>query len=130
MEVKASLNYVRISPRKVRLVANEIRGFDYLETRNVLQHIPNKAAGLLSGLLKSAYSNAKFINTNIKEEDLYLKKLYVDEGPVWKRVSPRARGRADRYVRRTSKITIVLSDDGIASSAEKEEKEEKKENNK
>jgi len=111
MEVKASCNDLRISPQKVRLVANEVRGYEFSEAVDLLKHIHKKSAKVLLKTVKSAAANAKVFNPDIAEADLYIKKIFVDAGPVWKRFMPRARGRADRILRRTSKLTVVLSDE-------------------
>ncbi len=111
MESKATARFLLISPRKVRLVADEIRGFTYSEAVDMLRFIPKKAAGFLGTLLKSARANAAQVNEGLKDEDLYIKKLYVDAGPTLKRWRPRARGRGVRILKPTSHITVVLSDD-------------------
>lgn len=100
-----------ISPRKVRLVADEIRGFSYSEATDMLRHIPKKAAGLLDKVLRSARANAQKQNESLSDDSLYVKKLYVDEGPSLKRFRPRARGRGVRILKRTSHITVVLSNE-------------------
>ena len=110
MEAKATARYLLISPRKARLVANEIRGFSYPEAVDSLRFIPKKASGLLLKLLQSARANARQANANIEDDQLYIKKLYVDEGPTLKRFRTRARGRGMRILKRTSHITIVLAD--------------------
>ena len=111
MEAKATAKYLLISPRKARLVANEIRGYIYPEAMDTLKFIPRKASELLSNVLKSARANAMGKDGNLKDEKLFVKKIYIDEGPTLKRFRPRARGRAMRRLKRTSHITIVLSDE-------------------
>ena len=111
MEAKASANYILISPRKARLVADEIRGFELPEAVDILKNIPRKAAEILLKAVLSAGANAKVLNPDIKEEELFIKKVFIDGGPSLKRFNPRARGRADRILKRTSKITVVLSDE-------------------
>lgn len=111
MEAKSTSRYLMISPRKARLVANEIRGFIYPEAMDSLKHIPRKASLLLEKILKSARANAQVLNQGLKDEQLYIKKVYVDEGPILKRFRPRARGRGMRRLKRTSHITVVLSDE-------------------
>lgn len=111
MEAKASANFIRMSPRKVRLVANEVRGFEFPEAVDLLKHIPKKASGIILKTVMSAAANAKVLSTELEEGALYIKKIYVDAGPTWKRVMPKARGRADRIIRRTSRLTVVLSDE-------------------
>jgi len=107
MEIAARLNYLRISPRKVRLVANLIRGMDVEEARTQLKFLTKRAARPLLKLLESAIANALH-NFNISEDKLYIYKITVDEGPSLKRYIPRAMGRADLILKRTSHITIVL----------------------
>lgn len=111
MEVKATAKFLLISPRKARLVANEVRGFSYPEAVDSLRFIPKKASELLLKVLKSARANAKQGNENLTDDELFVKKLYVDEGPILKRFRPRARGRGMRLLKRTSHITVVLADD-------------------
>lgn len=111
MEAKAALSSIRISPKKFRLVANEVRGMDALDASRTLKFMPQKSAGVLDKLLNSAIANAKVLNQEIKLTSLYIKKLYVDQAPSMKRVRPRARGRADRILRRFSKVTVVISDE-------------------
>ncbi len=111
MEAKATARYILMSPRKARIVANEIRGFIYPEAMDTLRYIPRKASGLIEKVLKSARANASVKDENLKDEQLFVKKVYVDEGPVLKRFRPRARGRGMSRLKRTSHITIVLSDE-------------------
>ncbi|MDH4200457.1 MAG: 50S ribosomal protein L22 [Spirochaetia bacterium] len=111
MEAKASANFIRMSPRKVRLVANEVRGYEFPEAVDLLKNIPKKASGIILKTVMSAAANAKVLSTELEEGALYVKKIYVDAGPAWKRVMPKARGRADRIIRRTSRLTVVLSDE-------------------
>lgn len=111
MEAKASANHIRMSARKIRLVADEVRGFEFPEAVDILKHMPKKASDIVLKALLSAGANAKVLDSDLDEEELYIKKIFVDEGPTWKRFRPRARGRADRILRRTSKLTIVISDE-------------------
>ena len=106
MDIKSTARFLVISPRKARLVANEIRGYSYPEAMDILKFIPRKASPLLSGVLRSARAGA---DDSIKESDLYVKKVYVDEGPTLKRFRPRAKGRGMQRLKRTSHVTIVLS---------------------
>jgi len=110
MEVKAKLNYLRIAPRKVRLVADLIRGKNIIEAQRQLQFCPKRAAKPLLKLLMSAIANAKH-NFGISEEDLkkyYIKKLTVDEGPKLKRWRPVARGIAHEIQKKTSHVTLII----------------------
>lgn len=110
MEAKAVSKYVRISANKARLVANEIRGYDYLEAVDILKFTNKKAAELLLKVVNSAYANALNIDDSVERSALYIKKVYIDEGPTMKRYRARARGRAARIRKRLSHITVVLSD--------------------
>ena len=111
MEAKATSNHLRISPQKIRLVADEIRGYEFPEAVDILRNLPQKGAGMILKAVMSAAANAKVLSSDIEESQLYVKKIYVDAGPVMKRFMPRARGRADRILKRTSKLTVVLSDE-------------------
>jgi len=111
METKAVSRYNRISAVKARLVANEIRGFSFPEAIDILRAIPRKASKLLMKTLYSAAAGAKYRNPEIRENNLYIKKIVIDEGPTVKRFRPRARGRASRIRKRLSTIEIVLSDE-------------------
>jgi large subunit ribosomal protein L22 len=108
-EVKAYLRYLRIAPRKVRLVADLIRGKSVLEAERILNFTRKKAALPLLKLLKSAISNAKH-NFNLDEKNLYVSKIIVDQGPKTKKVFPRARGRADIKEKKTSHVTLILKE--------------------
>lgn len=120
MEIKAELNYLRIAPRKVRLVANLIRGKSVKEAERILSLVQKKPALPLLKLLKSALANAKH-NFNLKEENLRISKLLVNEGPKLKRWRARARGQAFEIQKKTSHVLLVLE------SFEKEEIKPKKE---
>ncbi len=111
MEARAFTKFNRISAQKARLVANEIRGFPLPEAIDTLNAIPRKASKLILNTLHSAGANAKYKNPDILEDNLYIKKITVDEGVTLKRFKARARGRASRIRKRTSNITIVLSDE-------------------
>ncbi len=110
MEAKAVAKYVRISANKARLVANEIRGYDYNEAVDILKFTNKKAADLLLSVLNSAHANALNIDDKLDSSNLYIKKVYIDEGPAMKRFRARARGRAARIRKKLSHITVVLSD--------------------
>ena len=111
MEAQAVANYIQMSPRKMRLVADEVRGIDFPEAVDILKAMHKKAARIILKNLLSAGANAKVLNPKLSEADLYVKKITVDIGPTMKRFRPRARGRADRILRRMSKVTVVLSDE-------------------
>ncbi len=109
MAVTAKLNYLRIAPRKVRLIADLIRGKSTKEAETILHFQVRRASGPMAKLLKSAIANAKN-NFKLKEEGLYISKITVDEGPKLKRSRPRARGRAYEIQKKTSHITLVLDE--------------------
>ena len=109
MPVKAKIRYLRMAPRKVRLVADLIRGKSVGEAQNILSFTKKRAALPLLKLLKQAIANAKN-NFQLKEENLYISKILVDEGPRLKRILPRARGRANEIQKKTSHITLVLDE--------------------
>jgi large subunit ribosomal protein L22 len=108
-EVRAEAKYVRMSPRKARLVAEHIRGRSVPEARAVLAFTSREAAGVLEKVLHSAVSNAE-ANHGIPEDTLYVKEAYVDGGPVLKRWRARARGRVARIKKRTCHVTIHLAE--------------------
>lgn len=109
MEVSAKLSYARLSAQKARLVANEVRGSDVAKALDFLEFSVKKAAKLMKKLLESAVSNAEF-NEGAEVDHLIVSKICVDEGPTFKRLSPRAKGRADRICKRTCHITVTVSD--------------------
>lgn len=119
MLVVAKLNYLRITPRKVRLVADAIRGKTVGEAQIILNFLVKKAAQPLLKLLKSAVANARN-NFQIEEANLYVSKITVDEGPKYKRWRARARGRAAAIQKKTSHITLWL--DEIVKKAKKMKK--------
>src|SRR5574344_1065129 len=109
MEVKAIHKYARSSAQKTRLVADQVRGLPVQKALDLLQFSPRKAAALIRKVLLSAISNAEH-NQSLDIDDLVVSKIMVDEGPSLKRIMPRAKGRADRIVKRTSHITVVVAD--------------------
>jgi large subunit ribosomal protein L22 len=108
-EVRAEAKYVRMSPRKARLVAEHIRGRSVPEARAVLAFTSREAAQVLQKVLQSAVSNAES-NHGIAEERLFVKAAYADSGPVLKRWRARARGRVARIRKRTCHITVLLAE--------------------
>ncbi len=108
-EAMARARFVRVSPLKARLVAREIRGKPVGEARRLLALSPQKAARILRKVLDSAVANA-VNNFELDEENLWVVKAFVDEGPRLKRLNPRAFGRADVIQRRLSHITIVVAE--------------------
>ncbi|WP_243029079.1 MULTISPECIES: 50S ribosomal protein L22 [Thermus] len=109
MEAKAIARYVRISPRKVRLVVDLIRGKSLEEARAILRYTPKRGAYYVAKVLESAAANA-VNNHDMLEDRLFVKAAFVDEGPALKRVLPRARGRADIIKKKTSHITVILGE--------------------
>jgi large subunit ribosomal protein L22 len=109
MAIVAKLRYLRIAPRKVRLVADLIRGKSAKKAEAILNFTVKKAAKPLLKLLKSAIANAKN-NFQLPEENLYVSKIFVDEGPKYKRWMPRARGLVSEIQKKTSHVTIVLDE--------------------
>ncbi len=108
MEAKAILKYTRISPRKVEIVLDLIRGKDTDLAMGILKNTPKAACEDLQKLLKSAIANAEVKEMNTS--NLYISQCYVNPGPILKRIRPRAQGRAYRILKRTSHITIVVSE--------------------
>lgn len=109
MEAKAVARYVRIAPRKARLVIDLIRGKSVEEALAILRFTPRAASPIIEKVLKSAVANAEH-NYNMDVRRLVVEKAYVDEGPTMKRYRPRAMGRASRINKRTSHITVVVSE--------------------
>lgn len=109
MEAKARARFIRISPQKARLVADMIRGKNVEEAVTTLRFTPKKGARVLRKVLESAIANASQ-NDSIDVDTLFVKKVFVDGGPMMKRIRPRAMGRATRILKRTSHITVVLDE--------------------
>ncbi|MBI2640243.1 MAG: 50S ribosomal protein L22 [Candidatus Sungbacteria bacterium] len=119
MEIKAKLNYLRIAPRKVRLVADAIRGLPVLEAERRLTFLTKRAATPILKLLHSAEANAKN-NFSIQKENLRVIKITVDGGPVLKRSMPRAFGKAAPIRKRTSHILLILAESEKGKAANKQ----------
>lgn len=109
MEAQATARYVRISPLKARRVAREIRGRPVAEAQAVLKFLPHRAARVLEKTLKSAVANAEN-NLELNREHLIVTRAYVDKGPSTRKAQPRARGRMDMLVKRTSHVTVVVGE--------------------
>ena len=109
MEVRAVTRYVRISPRKARLVTELIKGKPVEEALTILRFVPKKAARLVDKTLRSALANAEQ-NPNIDVDTLYIKRIFVDGGPTMKRWRARAMGRATKIIKRSSHITVILDE--------------------
>ncbi|MDD6639820.1 MAG: 50S ribosomal protein L22 [Erysipelotrichaceae bacterium] len=109
MEVKAVAKNVRLTPRKVRLVLDLVRGKDVKEALAILKFTPRNTAPVVSKLIKSAVANATN-NHQMNEEKLYVKTIYADEARVLKRWMPRAKGSASQILKRSSHITVVVDE--------------------
>ena len=106
-EARATLNYARISSRKVKIVADLIRGKDVQEALAIVKFTPKASSEILEKLLKSAIANAEN-NHAMDVNKLYIAEIYANQGPTLKRIRPAAKGSAVRIRKRTSKTTIVL----------------------
>jgi large subunit ribosomal protein L22 len=109
MKAHAQAKFIRQSPNKVRRVLDLVRGLPVEEARHVLALTDRRAAGYVRKVLDSAVANAEH-NLAIDSDELFVTETYADEGPTLKRWRPRARGRATRINKRTSHITVVVSD--------------------
>ncbi len=109
MDARAIARYLWISPRKARQVVNLVRGKKVSEALAILRFTPKKAALMVAKVIRSAAANAEH-NYNLNPDALYVKEIYVDPGPIYKRYQPRARGRADLRRKRTSHITVVVAE--------------------
>ena len=109
MEAKAVAKYIRMSPQKVRLVVDLVRGKKVQEASKILLYTRKYAAGIVAKVLKSALANAAQ-NPNIDENILYVKEIFVDQGPTLKRWRARAQGKAAGIKKRTTHITVVLDE--------------------
>ncbi|GGE20914.1 50S ribosomal protein L22 [Marinithermofilum abyssi] len=108
-EAKAVARYVRIAPRKARLVIDLIRGKSVAEALAILRYTPKAASPIIEKVLRSAIANAEH-NNELDPQNLVVKTAVVDEGPTMKRFRPRAMGRASRINKRTSHITVVVAE--------------------
>ena len=109
MEATAKLKFTRIAPRKVQIVLDLIRGKDTAEAMAILKHTPKAACEDLEKLLKAACANAE-TNFHMDKDNLYVSSCYVTPGPILKRIRPRAQGRAFRVFKRTSHVTLSVSE--------------------
>ncbi len=109
MEAKAVVKYIRISPQKARLVIDMVRGKRVEEAERILTFTQKKAAGIVKKVLKSAVANAAQ-NPNIDENILYVKEIFVGQGPSLKRWRARAQGRVASIKKRMSHITVILDE--------------------
>jgi large subunit ribosomal protein L22 len=109
VEAKAIAKYVRIAPRKVRIVINLIRGKNVTEALAVLKNTPKVASDVIFKALKSAIANAEH-NYDMNSDALYVSAAFVDQGPTMKRVHPRSRGQAFKILKRSSHVTVVVKE--------------------
>ena len=109
MEVSATLKYINVSPQKCRLVIDLIRGDNVSEAIDKLNYSKQKSAGIVKKVLESAIANAEN-NNGADIDQLWINKIFVNSGPIMKRFKARARGSADRILKRTCHLTINLSD--------------------
>jgi len=109
MEARAVAKYIRMSPTKVRQVADLIRGKSIREALAILRYTPKGSGMPISKVVKSAVANAEH-NYELDTDKLYITQIMIDQGPTLKRFKPRAMGRADRIRKRTSHITVVVSE--------------------
>jgi large subunit ribosomal protein L22 len=110
MQVSATAKQVRVSPQKARLVVDLVRGKPVSDALDILNFSTQKAAGLVRKVVESAIANAEN-NAGADIDELKISEIFVNEGLVMKRIKPRAKGRADRIVKRTSHITVTVSDE-------------------
>lgn len=108
-EARATLKFARISARKVKIVADLIRGKDVDEALAIMKFTPKASSEVLEKLLKSVIANAEN-NHEMKHENLYVAEIFANQGPTLKRIRPAAKGSAVRIRKRTSHITIVLKE--------------------
>ncbi len=109
MQVNAKLRYARISPQKARLVADQMRGQPVEKALQLLSFSNKKAAAIMKKVLESAIANAEH-NEGADIDELVVSRVTVDEGPTYKRIQPRAKGRANRILKRTSHINVTVAD--------------------
>ncbi|MCK5719503.1 MAG: 50S ribosomal protein L22 [Thiomargarita sp.] len=109
MEVSSTYKYARISAQKCRLVADQVRGLSIEKALNTLRFSKQKAAFIVKKTLDSAVANAEN-NEGADIDELYISTIYIDEGPTLKRMRARAKGRGNRILKRTSHVTVKVSD--------------------
>ncbi|UCH00736.1 MAG: 50S ribosomal protein L22 [Deltaproteobacteria bacterium] len=109
MKVRAIARYIRVSPRKIRLLMREIKGKKVEEALNLLAFAPQRGAPILRKLINSALANASQY-PDIDVDNLFIRHIFADEGPTLKRFRPRAMGRAARIRKRTSHLTVILDE--------------------
>ncbi len=109
MEARGITRFVRLSPRKVRLVVDQIRGKAVEDALNVLKFMPKRSAAIVAKTLRAAVANAEGTQS-VDVDRLYVKRVTVGDGGMWKRFMPRAMGRATRIRKRLSHITVILDE--------------------
>ena len=109
MEARAILKFIRVSPRRARLVIDQIRGKKVEEALDILKFTPKRSAAIVAKVLRSAIANAESTQS-VDVDRLYIKRVAVDEGGMWKRFMPRAQGRATRIRKRLSHVTVVIDE--------------------
>jgi large subunit ribosomal protein L22 len=112
MEVRAVSKYVRISPQKVRKLVDAVKGKPVESALDALKFMPLKAAGLVEKVMRSAVANADQ-NPDVDVDMLVVRNIIADQGPTLKRYRARARGRGTRILKRTSHITVILSEESV-----------------
>jgi large subunit ribosomal protein L22 len=112
MEVRAVSKYVRISPQKVRKLVDAVKGKPVESALDTLKFMPLKAAGLVEKVMRSAVANADQ-NPDVDVDLLVVRNIIADQGPTLKRYRARARGRGTRILKRTSHITVILSEESV-----------------
>ena len=121
MEAKAQARYLRVTPQKARRVVDVIRGKRALEAVDVLRYAPQGAAEPVLKIVESAIANARYAaeqaGERFEEQDLFIQAAYADEGTTMKRIQPRAQGRANRILKRTSHITVVVGDQKVSAGS-------------
>ena len=109
MATSATLKYTHLAPQKMRLVADQVRGLPVDSALNILNFSNKKAAAVIKKVLESAIANAEH-NDGADIDELKIKTIYIDQGPTHKRLRARARGRADRILKRTSHVTVTVEE--------------------
>ena len=109
MRARATSKFIGLSPRKVRLVIDTVRGKNAKEALSMLKFMPQASSFEVAKVIKSAVANAEN-NYQMTPEDLFIHEIFVDDGPTMKRFRARARGRGDRILKRSSHITVVVDD--------------------
>ena len=109
MEVKATAKYIRIAPRKLRIVMNLIRGKNVNEAFAILQFTPKVGSEVIEKVLRSAVANAEH-NNDMNVDNLVVSSCYVDQGPTMKRIHPRSRGQAFKILKHSSHVTVCVSE--------------------